>query len=158
MLYVDSSALTKRYLQETGSSELDIKLGEAAKAKDPVVTSLLTYAEIHAVLGRKLRDGSLSATGYHSAVIRFDADWRAYFVLVEVAQPVLGLVRDLVRRHPLKAADAVQLASALWVAQSTRLRGTQKGPQRVEVFVTADRQLASAADYEQFEVFNPETP
>jgi uncharacterized protein len=157
MLYVDSSALSKRYLQEPGSPELAIKLQEAGKAKDPVLTSFLTYAEIHTVLGRKLRDGSLLPAEYHFAVTQFDSDWRTYFVLVEVSQLVLSLVPELVKRHPLKASDAVQLASAFWAAQAAGLR-TQKSAQRARVFATSDKQLAAAAEYEQFEVFNPETP
>jgi hypothetical protein len=157
-LYLDSSALSKRYLQEAGSSELAIKLGEAAKAKDPVLTSFLSYAEIHTVLGRKLRDGSLLAAEYHFAARRFNSDWHTFFVLVEVSQPVLSLVPDLVKRHPLKASDAVQLASALWAAQSARRRQSQRGAQRPAVVATADRQLATAAEYEQFEVFNPGMP
>jgi len=122
------------------------------------LTSFLTYAEIHAVFSRKLRDGSLLTAEHHLAVTRFDSDWKTYFVRVELSHVVLTLVRDLVGKHPLKASDAIQLASASWAIQPTRTRGGRKGTQRSAVFATADKQLATAAEYEQFEVFNPEVP
>jgi predicted nucleic acid-binding protein len=59
VLYVDSSALSKQYLQEVGSARLGARLEEAARRRTPVLTSFLTYAEIHTMLGRKLREGSL---------------------------------------------------------------------------------------------------
>lgn len=158
MLYVDSSALIKGYVEEKGSNELRIKVRKATEAKDPVLTSLFSYAEIHAVLGRKLRQRQLLPADYHWAVTRFESDWRTYFVIVELSQRVLDFVPDLVKRdkYPLKGSDAVQLASALWVDQAARRGKVQKSPKRAVVFVTSDGQLAAAADYEQFEVFNPE--
>lgn len=72
LLYVDSSARNKQYLQEVGSAKLGSKLEQAGEADIPVLTSFLTYTEIHTVLGRKLRDGSLRATDYHFAVTRFE--------------------------------------------------------------------------------------
>jgi uncharacterized protein len=153
VLYVDSSALSKQYLQELGSARLGARLEEAARRRTPVLTSFLTYAEIHTMLGRKLREGSLLSADYHFAVARFESDWRSYFVLVEVDQRVLNLVPDLVKRHPLKASDALQLASALWTSQSA-----QRGAQPRMLFATADKQLGSAAEHEQLLVFNPEIP
>jgi uncharacterized protein len=156
VLYVDSSALSKQYLQEAGSAKLGAKLEEAGRARIPVLTSFLTYAEMHAMLGRKLREGSLQKADYRLAVRRFDSDWRSYFVLVELRQQVLSLIPDLVKKHPLKASDAIQLASAVWARRSAQ-RGVKKGgvQQRV-AFAVADRQLATAAESEQFAIFNPE--
>lgn len=156
MLYLDSSALVKRYLRENGSQKLAAKLSEAARANDAVLLSFLSYAEIHAVLGRKLRDRSLPAPEYHWAAARFESDWRTNLTPIEVSQLVLDLIPGLVKRHPLKAADAIQLASALWAANAVRPRRMQKPSQGQMVFATSDKQLAAAAEYEQFEVFNPE--
>ena len=160
MLYLDSSALIKGYVQEKGSHELRTRVQRATETKDPVLTSLFSYAEIHAVLGRKLKEKNILAADYHFAVTRFESDWRTYFGIVEVSQRVLNFVPDLTKRdrYPLRGADAVHLASALWVEQSTHRRGMQKSAQRAVVFATSDGQLAAAAEYEQFEVFNPEIP
>jgi predicted nucleic acid-binding protein len=56
VLYVDSSALIKRYIDEIRTDELNIRLQEAVRARDPILTSILSYAEIHAALARKLKD------------------------------------------------------------------------------------------------------
>ena len=152
MLYLDSSALSKRYLQEKGSDELKITLQSADKIRDPVLTSFLSYAEIHAALARKLKERSFRMTEYHSAIARFDSDWRTYLTRVELSQRVLAFVPDLVKRHPLKGSDAVQLASALWAASAAQPEPAQTSM----VFVTADKQLAGAAEKEQLQVFNPE--
>lgn len=151
MVYVDSSALIKRYIDEIGTDKFNIRLAEAVRAEDPILTSLLSYAEIHAALARKLKDRLLRVTEYHWAAARFESDWRTYLTRVELNQIVLALVPYLVKKHPLKAADAIQLASALWAVRAIQTGGTQ----RPLVFATSDKQLAGAAEYEQFEVFNP---
>ena len=156
MLYLDSSALSKRYLQEKGSDELKIKLQAADRIHDPVLTSFLSFAEIHAALARKLKEQSFRVTEYHAAVTRFDSDWRTYLTRIELSQRVLAFVPDLVNRHPLKGPDAIQLASALWAASATQPRGIPESVEKSMLFVTADKQLAGAAEKEQLRVFNPE--
>ncbi len=55
----------------------------------------------------------------------------------------------LVRLHPLRAADALQLAAALdWM---------ERAPDGA-VFITADRQLGRAARAEGFDVWSPLAP
>jgi uncharacterized protein len=154
VLYVDSSALIKRYLDEIGSDALNNKVQKTARAGLQILTSVLSYAEIHAVLARRLKEQLLRVTEYHSAVTRFDSDWRKSLARVELSQSVLDFVPDLVKRHPLKGADAIQLASALWAARAIQMGSAGKAQTPVG-FATSDKQLAAAAEYEQLEVFNP---
>ena len=56
MIYADSSAIVKRYYAEPGSDLLKSRW----VAIDRIFTSRVTYAEIHAVLARKARDGELA--------------------------------------------------------------------------------------------------
>jgi predicted nucleic acid-binding protein len=108
MNYFDTSALIKRFVEESGSKRVD-----AVLAREPIVaTSKVAYAEVHAGLARKLREKALTATAYRKTSRTFDTDWRAY-VRVELADPLLLIVRDLVRRHPLRGFDAIHLASAM---------------------------------------------
>ena len=44
----------------------------------PVLTSLLTYAEIHATLAGRLKEQLLCVAEYHPATTRFDSAWRTY--------------------------------------------------------------------------------
>ncbi len=157
MLYVDSSALIKGYLHEKGTEEFKAKMREAAAANLPVITSVLTYAEIHTALARKMKSDLLRVIDYHWAATRFESDWRTYLTRAELSQPVLSLIPDLVKKYPLKAADAVQLASAIWAVGSIYKNQMRKRMAGQRVFVTSDSQLAGAAEKEQFKVFNPET-
>jgi uncharacterized protein len=156
VLYADSSALIKRYLEERGTKKLNAKIDKTTSAFHSVLTSVLSYAEIHAALARKLNDRTLRATEYHGAATRFDSDWKTYLTTVELSPVVLALVPDLVKRHPLKGSDAVHLASAIWVRQSVRLGKTQKSLLESLVFATSDKQLGRAAEKEQLQVYGPE--
>jgi len=64
-----------------------------------------------------------------------------------LTEGLLRRVRNLVRRHPLRGADAVPLAAALELRSSL---GTQV------TFVAADRPLLAAARRERLLVLDPE--
>lgn len=158
MLYLDSSALSKRYLRESGWQELAARVQEAIRKKSRVVTSVLTYAEIHMVLARKLRDGSMLPAEHYRATAYFESDWRTYLSVIEISQPLLSVIPDLVKRYPVRASDAIQLGSAIWAADSSLGAGSQRLGRSALLFATSDRQLAAAAKAEHLEVFNPEKP
>jgi uncharacterized protein len=63
--------------------------------------------------------------------------------LIEVVAPVFDRVHDLLARHPLRASDAIHLASALLIAQ--------RSPRELE-FVAYDARLAEAARAEHLAV------
>ena len=156
MLYADSSALVKRYLEEHGSDKLNAKIAGATKASHRVLTSVLSFAEVHAAMARKLRERTVRATEYHWATARFDSDWRTYLTRVDLTTAVLTLIPDLVKRHSLKGSDAIHLASALWVRDSLESVGVKGTLAETLIFATSDKQLARAAEYEQLEVFDPQ--
>jgi uncharacterized protein len=157
VLYLDSSALIKRYQNEPGTDVLNARLQEEAKGLRAAFTSVLTYAEIHAALARRARDQLLSPE--EAAVIsdEFDADWVLSLAPVELGTNVLGFVRDIVRGVSLRGADAIHLASALWLRDMAKLgvkADQYRGPL---VFVCSDKQLARAASKHKLEVFDPAT-
>ena len=157
MLYTDSSALVKRYLEERGSNELNAKIAQTTRARHRVLTSVLSFAEVHAAMARKLRERpALKATEYHWATARFDSDWKTYLTRVDLTTAVLTLIPDLVKRHFLRGSDAIHLASALWVRESLEFGKAKGTSAETLIFATSDKQLARAAEYEQLEVFNPE--
>jgi len=61
VLYLDSSALIKRYQNEQGTEALNARLRQEARDLRSVFTSVLTYAEIHAAFARRAREKLLSA-------------------------------------------------------------------------------------------------
>ncbi len=153
MLYLDSSALIKHYVQEAGSGGIKARI-EAEQGASQVFTSVLTYAEVQRVLARKKRDKELRAREFTRARKKFDADWLFGLTSIELRSDVLVYIKSLVERFALKALDIVQLASALWVRDSARLGAISASAELV--VATSDKQLARAAKECQLEVYNPE--
>jgi predicted nucleic acid-binding protein len=155
VLYLDSSALIKHYQKEPGTEALEGRLQMEAESSRSVFTSALTYAEIHATLARRTRKKLLSLDEAALVHDRFDTDWVLSLSLIELGVGVLGFVPAIVKAHPLRGADAVQLASALWLRDTARLSNKQ-GQQEAIVFGSSDRQLVTAAQKYNLDVFNPE--
>ncbi len=155
MLYLDSSALIKHYQKEQGSEALEQKLQTARENSRTIFTSVLTYAEIHAVIARREREKLLSANEANELHDHFDVDWTFELTPVELAVGVLVFLRTIVKAHPLRGTDAVQLGSALWLRDAARLgAGPGKYNERVE-FSSSDRQLCIAAQKFSLQIFNP---
>ena len=128
MIDLDSSALAKRYADEPGSDQV-----RAMVAQGGITTTILSYAEVCSGLNRKLREGAIDSARYRAAAERLDHDWTRIEVL-SLSDQVLRRARTLLERHPLRAGDAVQLASALLLRVVTRVD-----------FASADRRLNRAA-------------
>jgi len=135
--YFDTSALVKQYLQEAGSKTVL----ELLKTGDKVYTASLTYAETHAAFSRRTRKGRLTRETTRRLALRFDRDWESYDIVL-MSDDVLSLARQLLYHHPLRSADAIHLASALFLARAA--------PTDRWAFVCADRRLCDAAEAEGF--------
>ena len=155
MLYLDSSALIKKYLVEPGTAELLARLKQETDVGAVIFSSGLTYAEMHAIVARKHREHGLSEMEASAIHDQFDEDWLTSVSQVELSSAVLGFVRDVVKASPLRGADTLHLASALWLRDMTRLGvkpGEYSGPL---IFVSSDRQLLAAAKKQKILTFNP---
>jgi predicted nucleic acid-binding protein len=156
VLYLDSSALMKHYQNERGTEAFDKKLMAELENSSHVFTSVLSYAEIHSIVARRVREKLLSAVDGAAIHERFDADWVLGFTAVELDSYVLIFIRDIVKAHPLKGADAVHLASALWLRDTLRIGGKLAVPGEQITFASSDKQLITAAQKYNLDVFNPE--
>jgi len=114
VLYLDSSALAKRYLAEAGTSDVT-----AAMAVESIVsTSAVGYAELRGAFARALREGRVDP-GTHAAVVALlDAHWSRYLVIAadDARMREAGRLIDHHSTHTLRAFDAIHLASALRLA------------------------------------------
>ena len=129
--FLDASALVKRYVKEVGSDDVR----RLVRRKTRLATSVLAGVEIPCALARRAREGDLplDAAREHSRRVASDlSETHA----VAARAPVLEVAAELAWRHPLRAYDAVQLASAVWLARESRTAVT---------FVCADQKLAAAA-------------
>ncbi len=146
--YLDSSALSKRYVEETGTPWLRGILAPAEG--NAVITARITMVELHSALARRLREGSVDAQACLIAVHALNRHCATEYRFVELDLTVVGLARDLLDRHPLRAYDAVQLASALRAShalQAARLPSLS--------FLSADDRLITAATHEGLATDNP---
>ena len=142
MTYLDTSALLKRFVAETGS----VMVQAIVSRHGPVATAKIAYAEAHAAFARRRRAGHLSERQYAATCRRFEHDWDAW-IRLDLDDDVLVLARDLVRRHPLRGFDAIHLASAiaLRIALGEDL-----------AFAAADARLLAAARAERLRALNVE--
>ena len=108
ILYLDTSALIKRYVNETGSPEV----WEWIHSADDTATVLITRAEMSAALDRLLRMKFLSQEDYDSALAEFRADWM-YYHRLPVSEPLVARAEALACEHNLRGDDAIHLAAAL---------------------------------------------
>jgi predicted nucleic acid-binding protein len=102
----------------------------------------LAAFETGAALARRFREGRLTATQLEATLVRLRADLER-LIIMEIAAPLLPAVLRLTRRHALRSADAIHLASCLTLQESLG----EEIP-----FVVFDRRLATAARAEGIEV------
>lgn len=132
MVYLDTSALVKRYIAEPGSQLVQHIL----QRHRPVGISRIAYVEAHAAFARLKNEKVLSRGDFESAAGAFDSD-RDAFTWIEVRAEVVVSAKNLAVTHGLRTLDALHLASALEFRQRVG---------RVDFFfVAADRKLLSAA-------------
>jgi predicted nucleic acid-binding protein len=117
ILYCDTSALVKCYCREEGSDAV-IEFRRQAEA---TAISVVGHSEFHSAINRKRRDGDVSARDADRILQNFDTDWDS-LLRVEITPNLNKIVVRLLKTHPLRAFDALHLASALLLR--TRVRQT----------------------------------
>ena len=78
----------------------------------------MSAIEITSALGRREREGALTAAERDRAVRKLNTDLAAY-ILVELTAELSTEAQALLLRHPLRSGDAVQLASCLFLQRET---------------------------------------
>jgi predicted nucleic acid-binding protein len=146
--YLDTSALIKRYVTEAGSHWL---VGLVNATYNPLLfTSRLTMVEARSVLARRKREASITAQDHTDALAAFAEDCLTHYRFIEFDLAIVDLAGELLERHPLRAYDAVQLASALRIG-----RVLETADLMLPIFLSADDRLLTAAQAEGLPVDNP---
>lgn len=156
ILYLDTSALVKLYVEEDGSEDVDAAVKDASR----VATSAVAYPEARATLARLERDEDLTPEEHRAAVADLDADWELLGVL-DLSRNLARFCGRLARKHGLRGFDAVHLGSAVAVRVASELkreadrRRIGPGVGVEEVFFHAyDERLKRAARHE-LRVYEP---
>jgi predicted nucleic acid-binding protein len=147
-LYVDTSALVKRYVPEVGAAWVRRTL--ARPTIQVIYTSVIAQPEVLSALQRKVREGQLTPAEALRRGQRVTTHFLWRYRLLTITSSVLAQACALVQAYPLRAYDALHLACALAVRQ----RLQQHGAPGLR-FVAADTALLAAARAEGFLVDNP---
>jgi predicted nucleic acid-binding protein len=142
--FVDTSSLAKRYIRETGSAW--VVSWAVPSAGQIIILAHLTSVEMFSLLARRQREGTLSATTVGALQIQFLLHAEKDYLIYPQDDAVVARARSLVAKYPLRALDAIQLASAGEAAITLSEPMT---------FVSADNNLLTAAAGEGFITDNP---
>lgn len=113
IVYLDASALVKRYVAEAGSPEVEALINEA----QAIGTAVISRAEVAAALARAARSGLVTSEAATKALQAFNADWE-HLVRLQLGEPLAARAAALAWEHGLRGYDAVHLASALAWSES----------------------------------------
>ncbi|MGH9396656.1 MAG: type II toxin-antitoxin system VapC family toxin [Terriglobia bacterium] len=125
-IFIDSSALAKRYVQEPGSDRVE----EILLSASSLGVSVICLSEVISALCRRRRERKLSQPQYLKAKQALIEDIEDSSV-IRVTDQVVARAVELLERWPLRSSDSLHVASAAeWLA---------------ELFVSADERQCRAA-------------
>ena len=130
LIFMDTSALVKRYIDEEGSAEVD----EYYTSENRIAITPITEIEFHSALKRKLVNESISSSTYDDAMVAWQMEKQSYD-LVRFDDRLRQCAISTLKRHQLRTLDALQLASAIMAD----LDGGDE-------FLVADRRLYAEAE------------
>jgi predicted nucleic acid-binding protein len=131
ILYLDASALVKRYVEEKGSEEVNSWIRDAQMT----ATALISRAEVSVAFNRAVRLKMVDQAGYQSALEMFRSEWES-LVRLPVSEITVLRADHLACNYNLRGYDAVHLACALIWQDRIGIP---------TILVTYDQQLRQAA-------------
>lgn len=151
--FTESSAATKRYLNETGSRWM--KSLFTANPPHRFFAVAMIGVEVVAAISRRARGGTISQADAAAFCTVFLADLRAEFRVVPVTDALLREAIRLAQRYSLRGYDAIQYDAIQLAAgvETNRLRLSVGLPPFI--LVSADQELNAAARSEGLIVDDP---
>jgi predicted nucleic acid-binding protein len=125
-LFLDSSALVKRYVREPGTDTVVARCKEA----DEIVVSVLAVPELAAAFNRMRREGKMSPQEYDATMRELAADMTEVAV-TELSPLIVDGAIACLERTPLRTLDALQVASGMAAVP--------------DIFLSADQRQCAAA-------------
>jgi predicted nucleic acid-binding protein len=146
--YADSSVLVKRHIHEIGTEWLLELLDPTAN--NSITTSTLSIVETLSALNRRVQEATIDIADYPQIAGDFLAVSNNEYRFVGVTMEVIDKTQRLLETYPLRAGDAIQLASAI-ISRTTIQNADLSAP----IFLTSDNKLLDAAIGEGFTTDNP---
>ena len=145
ILFLDTSALIKLYVEEAGGDGVLQSIQRA----DLLAVSELTLIETHSALARLEREHKISRSACTALRRDVNAEFKAFYFQVRVSARLKQTACRLLVNHALRAMDAMQLASALIIKRNRRRR---------VVFASFDVKLNLAAMQAGMEILQSPVP
>lgn len=136
--FFDTSALAKRYIQESGSAWV---LGICKNAEtDLIFIADITEVELVSALFRRSKGGSLTGAEMTAALVQFDNELSNQYIILDFSFELLSNARRLVETYALRGYDAIQLAAAIKCDTKQKFLGSLP-----VTLVSSDNELIDAA-------------
>lgn len=135
-VYLDSSAILKRYLNDEYSEVIEEIFKSAYRGETKLAFSFWNIGEVLGIFDKRLRRGTLSPEDYQFIKTAF---------LAEVKRFTRLGVLEIVPVHSLLLADAWKLIEKYHIYQADALQIVSAKRANASEFYTADKRLHNAA-------------
>jgi uncharacterized protein len=146
--FLDSSALVKRYVPEQGTNW--IRSIATPISGNTIFVAHITQVEIVSAVMRRSRSGSVAVRVAQAIRRLMERHASREYVVVTLADVIVERAKNLLEAHPLRAYDAVQLATSLEVNARLSAAGLNS-----LVFISADTRLLAVAGAEGLAIEDP---
>jgi len=136
--FLDSSALIKRYVVEIGTNW--VRSIALPTSGNTVIVSHIIQVEVVSGTMRRKREGTINSRTARAIRLLTDRHCNRQYVVLGFNDQIAQHAEDLLEKHPLRAYDSIQLASAL--ESNYRLIGAGLPPL---IFISSDNRLLAIA-------------
>lgn len=146
--FLDSSALVKRYINETGSAWVSALFTQTLG--NDFFVAAITGVEIVAAITRRARNGSISEADATFVRNQLRNDFQIDYQVIEITEAIINSAMALAETQGLRGYDAVQLAAGCAINELSIANGLSP-----IIFISADEELNLAASQEGLLIENP---
>lgn len=147
--FCDASVLVKRHIYEIGrywfANIADLTTGNT------IIISRLSLTEVISSFNRRCRELSLPQSDYQKVSQDFESFCFNEYQIIEMTQAVTEKAKEMLEKYPLRAGDAIQLASALLADEVLKQANFPE-----LTFLVSDQRLLDAANAENLLSDNPQ--
>ena len=136
-IYLDTSALIKNYIEESGSDSITKMMYEA----DKIYVSYITRIECISTFRRILHEENITEEEYKRLKNELLYDFK-YYTEIETKK-ALDNCENVIDKYQLKTLDSIQLSSAMYIKNE------------LDIFICCDTKLNDALKNEGLSIYNP---